>query len=38
MERVPATPDIEVFNPPAYKAKGVDPQLERAVKELLKEI
>ncbi|MFC4700491.1 S41 family peptidase [Glaciecola siphonariae] len=38
MERVPATPDIEVFNPPAYKAKGVDPQLERAVKELLKDI
>jgi C-terminal processing protease CtpA/Prc len=38
MERVPATPDIEVFNPPAYKAKGVDPQLQRAVKELLKEI
>lgn len=38
MERVPAVPDIEVFNPPAYKAKGVDPQLERAVKELLKDI
>jgi C-terminal processing protease CtpA/Prc len=38
MERVPATPDIEVFNPPAYKAKGVDPQLERAVKELLKDV
>lgn len=38
MEKVPAKPDIEVFNPPAYKAKGVDPQLERAVKELLKEI
>lgn len=38
MERVPAVPDIEVFNPPAYKAKGIDPQLERAVKELLKDI
>jgi C-terminal processing protease CtpA/Prc/Tol biopolymer transport system component len=38
MERVPAVPDIEVFNPPAYKAKGVDPQLARAVKELLKDI
>ncbi|MFT6267979.1 MAG: C-terminal processing protease CtpA/Prc/Tol biopolymer transport system component [Alphaproteobacteria bacterium] len=38
MERVPARPDIEVFNPPAYKAKGVDPQLQRAVKELLKDI
>nr|WP_136250509.1 S41 family peptidase [Ningiella ruwaisensis] len=38
MERVPAKPDIEVFNPPAYKAKGVDPQLKRAVDELLKSI
>jgi tricorn protease len=38
MEHVPAVPDIEVFNPPAYKAKGVDPQLARAVKELLKDI
>lgn len=38
MEKVPAVPDIEVFNPPAYKARGVDPQLERAVKELLKDI
>jgi tricorn protease len=38
MEKVPATPDIEVFNPPAYKAKGEDPQLQRAVKELLKDI
>ncbi len=38
MEFVPATPDIEVFNPPAYKAKGVDPQLKRAVQELLKDI
>ena len=38
MEKVPAIPDIEVFNPPAYKAKGVDPQLKRAVAELLKDI
>ncbi|MBT1451850.1 PD40 domain-containing protein [Glaciecola sp. XM2] len=38
MEFVPAKPDIEVFNPPAYKAKGVDPQLERAVQELLKDL
>jgi len=38
MEHVPAMPDIEVFNPPAYRAKGVDPQLERAVKELLKDL
>ena len=38
MEHVPAVPDIEVFNPPAYKARGIDPQLERAVKELLKDI
>lgn len=38
MEKVPAIPDIEVFNPPAYKALGIDPQLERAVKELLKDI
>jgi C-terminal processing protease CtpA/Prc/Tol biopolymer transport system component len=38
MDFVPAKPDIEVFNPPAYKAKKVDPQLKRAVKELLKQI
>ncbi len=38
MELVPATPDIEVFNPPAYKAKGIDPQLKRAVEELLKDL
>lgn len=36
MDFTPAQPDIEVFNPPAYKAKNVDPQLERAVEELLK--
>ena len=38
MDFVPAKPDIEVFNPPAYKAKGEDPQLERAVEELLKSL
>lgn len=38
MEGIPAQPDIEVFNPPAYKAKGVDPQLQRAVQELLTEL
>jgi C-terminal processing protease CtpA/Prc len=38
MDFVPAIPDIEVFNPPAYKANKVDPQLKRAVKELLKQI
>lgn len=38
MEWVPARPDIEVFNPPAYKAKNVDPQLKRAVEELLKDL
>ena len=36
MDFTPAQPDIEVFNPPAYKAKNVDPQLKRAVDELLK--
>lgn len=38
MDFVPAVPDIEVFNPPAYKAKGVDPQLKRANEELLKQL
>ena len=38
MELGPAIPDIEVFNPPAYKAQGIDPQLERSVKELLKSL
>ncbi|MDT0595750.1 S41 family peptidase [Glaciecola petra] len=38
MEFVPAVPDIEVFNPPAYKAKGIDPQLKRAVDELIKDL
>ena len=38
MENGPAVPDIIVENPPAYKAKKVDPQLKRAVDELLKQI
>ncbi len=38
MEHGPAVPDILVENPPAYKAKGVDPQLKRAVDELLKQL
>ncbi len=38
MELNPAIPDILVENPPAYKARNVDPQLERAVEELLQQI
>ncbi|MFY0685876.1 MAG: PD40 domain-containing protein [Cyclobacteriaceae bacterium] len=38
MEHGPAVPDIEVFNPPAYKAKGIDPQLKKAVDQLLSEM
>lgn len=38
MEHHPAVPDILVDNPPAYKALNVDPQLERAVEELLNQI
>lgn len=38
MDFTPAEPDIEVTNPPAYKAKGIDPQLKRAVSELLKDL
>ncbi len=38
MELNPAIPDILVENPPAYKAKNVDPQVKRAVEELLKQI
>jgi C-terminal processing protease CtpA/Prc len=38
MEHGPAVPDIVVDNPPAYRARKVDPQLERAVNELLKQI
>ncbi|MCP5053094.1 MAG: PDZ domain-containing protein [bacterium] len=38
MEHGPAIPDIIVENPPDAKAKGSDPQLKRAVEELLKQI
>ncbi len=38
MEHNPAVPHILVENPPAYKARGVDPQLKRAVSELLKQV
>lgn len=38
MEHNPAVPDILVENPPAYKARNVDPQVKRAVEELLKQI
>tara|TARA_B110000495_G_C23039558_1_gene622493 strand:+ start:1665 stop:4967 length:3303 start_codon:yes stop_codon:yes gene_type:complete len=38
MENNPAVPDIIVENPPAYKAKGIDPQLKRSVEELLSQI
>jgi tricorn protease len=38
MEHHPAVPDILVANPPAYKARGVDPQVKRAVEELLKQL
>ncbi len=38
MENGPAVPDIIVENPPAYKAKNIDPQLKRAVDELLGQI
>jgi len=38
MEWGPAVPDIIVDNPPDAKARGIDPQLKRAVDELLKEI
>ncbi len=38
MDFVPAKPDIEVFNPPGYKASNIDPQLKRSVDELLKQI
>lgn len=38
MEHGPAVPDILVDQPPAYKAKNIDPQLKRAVDELLKEL
>ena len=38
MEHGPAVPDIEVFNLPDSKAKGQDPQLQRAVEQLLSEV
>ncbi len=38
MENGPAVPNIQVENPPAYKAKKVDPQLKKAVEQLLGEI
>jgi len=38
MEHGPAVPDIEVYNRPDSKAKGEDPQLRRAVSELLSQI
>jgi tricorn protease len=38
MENGPAVPDILVENPPAYKAKKMDPQLKRAVDELLNQL
>ncbi len=38
MEHGPAVPDIIVDNEPDSKAKGEDPQLKRAVEELLKDI
>ena len=38
MEHNPAVPDILVENPPAYKARKVDPQLKRAVEELISQI
>ena len=38
MENGPAVPDIIVENPPAYKAKKTDPQLKKAVEQLLNEI
>lgn len=38
MEHGPAVPDLVVEQPPAYKAKKVDPQLKAAVDELLKEL
>lgn len=38
MELGPAVPDVVVENPPAYKAAGVDPQLEKSVEVLLGEM
>ena len=38
MEWGPAVPDILVENSPNYKEKGVDEQLERAIKELMNQM
>jgi hypothetical protein len=38
MDFVPAVPDVIINNAPDSKAKGEDPQLKRAVDELLKQI
>lgn len=38
MEHGPAVPDILVDHMPAYKAKGEDPQIQRAVEQLLSEM
>lgn len=38
MEHGPAVPHIELENPPAYKAKNLDPQLQRAVETLLEDL
>ncbi len=38
MENQPAKPDIHVNNPPDSKSKGKDPQLEKAVQELIKQL
>lgn len=38
MELGPAVPDVFVENPPAYKATGIDPQLEKSVEVLLGEM
>ena len=38
MDLEPARPDIEVFNSPDCKARGVDEQLQRACEELLRQL
>jgi len=38
MDLEPARPDIEIFNSPDYKSKGVDEQLEKACEVLLKQL
>ncbi len=38
MEWVPATPDILIDNPPAYKARGTDDQLKKAIDTLLEQL